>query len=90
MRGMTEREKQHDARLCGPMTERERQARLDYLAIALEAGVRGAAEAFLEAGPFGDPSALQTRPDDPLVKEWKATARAEWRVRPIPGRTSAH
>ena len=65
------------ARLCGPMTERERQARLDYLAIALEAGVPGAATAFVDAGPFGDPSALQTRPGDPLVVEWKATARAQ-------------
>jgi hypothetical protein len=77
LRPVSEREKQRDARLCGPMTERERQARLDYLAIALKAGVPGAATAFAEAGPFGDPSALKTRPDDPLVKEWKATARAQ-------------
>jgi hypothetical protein len=77
LRPMSEREKRHDAKLCGPMTERERQARLDYLAIALKAGVPGAATAFVEAGPFGDPSALKTRPDDPLVKEWKATARAQ-------------
>lgn len=76
VRPMSEREKQHEARLCGAMTERERQARLDYLAIALKAGVPGAATAFANAGPFGDPSALKTRPDDPLVKEWKATARA--------------
>jgi hypothetical protein len=27
--------------------------------------------ALVEEGPFGDPSALETRPDDPLVKEWK-------------------
>jgi hypothetical protein len=67
----------HGARLCGSLTERERQARLDYLAIALKAGVPGAATAFVAEGPFGDPSALQTRPDDPLVKEWKAAARAQ-------------
>ena len=76
VRLMSEREKRREARLCRGMTERERQARLDYLAIALEAGVPGAATAFANAGPFGDPSALRTRPDDPLVKEWKATARA--------------
>lgn len=73
-RGMTEEEKQHDARLCRGMTERERQSRLDYLAIAARAGVSGAAVNFATEGPFGDPSALQTRPDDPLVQAWRATA----------------
>jgi hypothetical protein len=28
--------------------------------------------ALVEEGPFGDPSALDTRPGDPLVQEWKA------------------
>lgn len=73
-RGMTEEEKQQASALCSPMTERERQSRLDYLAIAAQAGVWGAAVAFAGEGPFGDPTALRTRPQDPLVVEWKARA----------------
>ncbi len=77
LRGMTEQEKQQDAKRCGAMTERERQSRLEYLAAAAKAGVPGSAVAFHREGPFGDPSALATRPDDPLVAEWKARARAQ-------------
>jgi hypothetical protein len=76
-RTMTDDEKRHDAKLCSGMTERERQSRLDYLATAARAGVPGAAINFATEGPFGDPSALQTRPGDPLVQEWKATALAQ-------------
>jgi hypothetical protein len=76
-RGMTEDEKRHDAGLCAGMSERERLNRLDYLAVAARAGVPGAAVDFAAEGPFGDKSALTTRPDDPLVKEWKETARAQ-------------
>lgn len=76
-RGMTEDEKRHDAKLCSGLTERERQSRLDYLAIAVQAGVPGAAVDFALEGPFGDPSALQTRPGDPLVQAWKATASSQ-------------
>lgn len=77
LRGMSEREKQRDTKLCGAMTERQRQSRLDYLAIAAKAGVSGSATTFAEAGPFGDPSALKTRPGDPLVQEWMALAKAQ-------------
>lgn len=70
-------ERQDMAKVCGSMTERERLARLDYLAIAVKAGVPGAAWAHAVEGPFGDPSALKTRPDDALVREWKATAVAQ-------------
>lgn len=77
MRGLNASERQHLVALCGPMTERERLARLDYLAIAVKGGVDGAALTFLAEGPFGDPSALTTRPDDPLVREWKAIAAAQ-------------
>jgi len=76
-RAMTDDEKRHDAKLCSGLTERERQSRLDYLATAARAGVPGAAIDFATEGPFGDPSALQTRPGDPLVQEWKATALAQ-------------
>lgn len=73
-RTMTEEEKRHEARLCDGLTERQRQSRLDDLAIAAKAGVPGAAVDFATEGPFGDPSALETRPNDPLVQAWKASA----------------
>jgi hypothetical protein len=76
-RAMNPSETAHLNKMCGNMTERERQARLDYLAIAVKAGVPGTAWTFAAEGPFGDPSALKTRPDDPLVREWKATALAQ-------------
>jgi hypothetical protein len=76
-RGLNPDERQHLDTMCGGMTERERQARLDYLGAAVKAGVSGAAWDFMTAGPFGDPSALKTRPDDPLVRAWKATAVAQ-------------
>lgn len=71
-RSMTDAEKRHDAVFCGQMTERMRQSRIDYLAFAAQNGVPGAAIAQVSEGPFGDRSALATRPDDPLVREWKA------------------
>jgi hypothetical protein len=74
LRAMTDAEKRAAGRLCGGMTERQRQSRLDFLAIAAHAGVPGAALAFAREGPFGDPGALRTRPEDPLVVEWKARA----------------
>jgi hypothetical protein len=77
VRGMSDEEKRHDTKLCSGLTERERQSRLDYLASAAKAGVSGAAVIFAAEGPFGDPSALKTRPGDPLVQEWKATANAQ-------------
>ena len=73
-RGMTEAEKQHDLKLCGGMTEHQRRSGLDYLAIALKANVEGSAVDFAAEGPFGDPTALKTRPNDPLVQEWRAQA----------------
>ena len=76
-RRMNAAEQRHAGKVCGSMTERERQARLDYLAMAVKAGVPSAAWIFATEGPFGDPSALKTRPDDPLVQAWKATATAQ-------------
>jgi hypothetical protein len=76
LRGLRDDEKRNEARLCAGMTERQRQSRLEYLAVAAHARVPGAVLAFVSEGPFGDPSALQTRPDDLLVKEWKSTANA--------------
>lgn len=76
-RGMTDGEKQHDQALCATLTERMRQSRIDYLALAAKAGVAGASTQFIVEGPFGDRSALVTRPTDPLVLAWKETARAQ-------------
>jgi hypothetical protein len=57
---------------CGAMTERMRTDRIALLERAARAGVDGAMVALVEEGPYGDASALATRPDDPLVTEWKA------------------
>lgn len=60
------------ASACATVNERMKMARIDYLERAARAGVDGALAELVEEGPFGDPTALMTRPDDPLVKEWKA------------------
>lgn len=74
-RGMTDVEKRHDTALCSSMSERMRLSRIDYLAEATRAGVEGAVEQMAHEGPFGDITALTSRPDDPLVQEWKRTVR---------------
>lgn len=74
LRPINAEEQQHMVNVCSEMTERERQARLDYLTIAVKAGLPGTAMTFAQEGPFGDYSALKTRPDDPLVVTWKAQA----------------
>jgi hypothetical protein len=69
----TEREVLADpAHACATLNERMKMARIDDLERAARAGVDGALAELVEEGPFGDPTALTTRPDDPLVKEWKA------------------
>lgn len=73
-REMSDAEIKAEARLCATLTEQLKRSRIDYLATAAKAGVAGASSRFLMAGPFGDPSALETRPDDPLVVEWKQQA----------------
>jgi hypothetical protein len=72
-RMMNDSEKQHDTRLCMGMSERMRLSRFDYLGTAVKAGLSGALIQTAEEGPFGDNTALATRPDDPLVREWKAS-----------------
>lgn len=59
---------------CSGLTQRIRMTRLDYLAAAAQAKVVGADLAFFAEGPFGDRSALTSRPDDLLVKQWKQQA----------------
>ena len=77
MRALSAAEKAHDTPLCAGMPERMRQSRLDYLAIAAQAGVPGAAVAMATEGPFGDRTALATRPADPLVQQWQADVNAQ-------------
>ncbi len=60
------------AHACATVNERMKMARIDYLERAARGGVDGALAELVEEGPFGDPTAFTTRPDDPLVKEWKA------------------
>jgi len=79
LRNRSAQEKADAAALCAGMTERIKADRIGYLAIAAKAGVPAADFEFMRAGPFGDPSALQTRPDDPLVQAWKAQAIAQLR-----------
>jgi hypothetical protein len=88
-RALSADERRDMTRMCGAMTERERLARLDYLATAVKAGVPGAAWMHAVEGPFGDPSALTTRPDDPLVREWKATAASQLDTAAEAGDTTA-
>lgn len=77
MRGMTAGEKAQHVKLCSGMTERMRQSRLDYLAVAAQAGLPAAAIAMATEGPFGDRTALTTRPNDPLVQQWQASVHAQ-------------
>ncbi len=74
---MTAAEKVAQQHLCANLTERQKAARLDFLALAVEGGVPGASTRFFHEGPFGDRSALRSRPDDPLVLAWKQQAIAQ-------------
>lgn len=74
LRGLTDDEYRQQARYCEHITEAMKRDRLAYLDKAAKGGADGAALAFVNAGPFGDPRALETRPDDALVKEWKKQA----------------
>ena len=55
---------------CGDLSTAQLDARIGLVEQAARAGVPGAASAWIEQGPFGDKSALDQRPDDPLVVEW--------------------
>jgi hypothetical protein len=56
------------------MTSVDERERLENLLIAVKAGIPGASTLYVAEGPFGDPSALDNRPDDLLVREWIASA----------------
>lgn len=74
MRRANDAEKSAEKLMCADLTGRMKTARLDHLAVAAKAGISGADLAFLQTGPFGDISALESRPDDPLVLAWKEEA----------------
>ena len=64
---------------CGDLSMAQLAARVEWVDKAARGGVPGAASAWIEQGPFGDKSALDQRPDDPLVVEWvqQAVARVK-------------
>jgi len=55
---------------CGDLSMAQLVARIGLVEKAARGAVPGAASAWIEQGPFGDKSALDQRPDDPLVAEW--------------------
>lgn len=55
---------------CSDLSTSQLDVRIGLVERAARAGVPGAASAWIEQGPFGDKSALDQRPDDPLVAEW--------------------
>lgn len=56
---------------CENLTNAQIDGRVKYLRQAAEAGVAMAAIRLVEYGPWGDPTALATRPNDPAVLEWR-------------------
>ena len=63
-----------DATACQDIDQRNIADRARWVDLAAKANVPGAALEFLSTGPFGDPTALESRPDDPLVLKWKLQA----------------
>jgi hypothetical protein len=55
---------------CGDLSMAQLVTRIGLVEKAARGGIPGAASAWIEQGPFGDKSALEQRPDDPLVAEW--------------------
>ena len=63
--------------ICGDITDSQIAMRNTYLRKALDANVPGAVSAFIALGPIeGDPRAIETRADDPIIVEWKTKALA--------------
>lgn len=57
---------------CGDFNGSDLERRLPLLEKAAKAGIPMAAIHLTSQGPWGDPSALTTRGNDPLVVEWKS------------------
>lgn len=73
-RRATERFLASEQARCGDIGAQQYSTAVAKLEQAAAGRVPGAAIEFLAAGPFGDPDALSTRPDDPLVQAWRAKA----------------
>lgn len=74
LRPMTMAETEAKTAECAGLTDELAAARMDYLDRALKGQADGAAVAFLQAGPDGDPAVLQARPNTPQVLAWKKQA----------------
>jgi hypothetical protein len=74
LRSMTTAEREAKSAECAGLTDELAGARMDYLDRALKGQADGAAAAFLQAGPDGDPALLQAQPDAPRVLAWKKQA----------------
>ncbi len=55
---------------CSDLSTAQLVERIGLVEKAARGGIPGAASAWIEQGPFGDKSALEQRPDDPLVADW--------------------
>jgi hypothetical protein len=75
MRWANEKEVADKVRYCAGMNEMTKRSRLDYLERAASLRATDAAAMLVMEGPFGDPTALITRPEDPLVLEWNRKMR---------------
>jgi hypothetical protein len=69
-----ENEKNAVVQACDGISEQQKRARIENLKKAIEGNVKDSALEFMNLGPFGDMSALISRPKDPLVMEWKKQA----------------
>jgi hypothetical protein len=62
---------------CGNITPGQIVSRAQFAERAAQAGVRGAAMAYLMEGPRGDLALnMQAQPDDPVIAEWMQRSRA--------------
>lgn len=65
------------ATACGDLSPGQTASRLQYVELAAQADVPGAAMAFLTEGPYGDASLNETaRPEHPAVHAWMQRSRA--------------
>ncbi len=63
-----------DVTACQGIDQRKIADRHILLDLASKYNVPGAALEFLSTGPYGDPSAIELRPNDPLVSKWRLQA----------------
>ena len=68
----TNNDDEEELKRCDEITPIQIKNRINNLNKALEAKIRGAVSAFVSYGPIdGEPDAIYTRPDDPIVIEWE-------------------